>query len=147
MNNKKVLAGKILKVSPSKVKFVGDAAEISKAITRGDMRALISAGKVVKKATNAQSRGRARKILKQKAKGRQRGRGSRKGTATSILGRKEQWMIKIRVQREFLKLLREKGVLSPKEYRGLYNKSRGGYFRSKRHIKMYMEEHSMGVKQ
>ena len=144
MNNKKVLAGKILKVSPSKVKFVGDASEIKKAITRGDIRSLISSGKIVKKGTNEQSRGRARKILKQKNKGRQRGRGSRKGSAFSILGRKEQWMIKIRAQRDFLKLLRSKGVLTPSEYRGLYNKSRGGYFRNKRHIKMYMEEHSMG---
>ena len=78
------------------------------AITRGDMRALISAGKVVKKATNAQSRGRARKNLKQKNKGRQRGRGKQ------VFLTKEQWMIKF-VYNASLKLLREKGVLTPKE--------------------------------
>jgi hypothetical protein len=47
----------------------------------------------------------------------------------------------VRVQREFIKLLLSKNIITRQAYRGLYLKSKGGYFRSKRHIKLYLEEH------
>ena len=144
MNPRKILAARILKTSPSKVVFREDAlAEIKEAITRSDLRGLIAVGKVGIRKTNQQSRGRARKVAAQKAKGRQKGRGSKKGSATSIVSRKQKWMCKVRVQRKFLRLLREKGVLSATDYRVLYLKSKGGFFRNKRHIKLYIEENKL----
>jgi len=144
MNPKKILAGKLLKVSPSKVVFVADALdEIQKAITRSDMRGLIAIGKVTQRKTNQQSRGRARKLAAQKRKGRRKGRGSRKGAKFASVSRKSLWMQKIRGQRKFLKELREKSLLSPTNYRNLYSKSKGGYFRNKRHIKLYLDEHKL----
>ena len=77
------------------------------------------------------------------AKGRQKGHGRRKGKSTARLSKKEKWMNIIRLQRTFLKLLREKQVLTPKNYKVLYMKSKGGFFRSKRHIKLYMEENKL----
>lgn len=144
MKAKKQLIAKILKTSPKKVKISQDALEdVKKAITRSDMRGLLAVGKITKKPTSQQSRARARKIASQKAKGRRKGKGSRKGTSKAMITKKEQWMKKIRVQREFLKLLREKKLLSVGDYRKLYAKSKGGYFRNKRHIKLYLTEQGM----
>ncbi len=144
MNNKKKLAAKILNVSPKKVVFSADALDdIQKAITRSDMRGLIAVGKVSKAKVNQHSRGGARKIAEQKGKGRQRGKGSRKGSKHSIVTRKEKWVERIRAQRELLKELRDKNLLSTVNYRLLYTKSKGGYFRNRRHIKLYLKEHHL----
>ena len=144
MRNKKKLAAKILNVSPKKVVFAVDALDdIQKAITRSDMRGLIAVGKISKAKVNQHSRGGARKIAKQKSKGRQRGKGSRKGSKHSIVTRKENWMVRVRVQRELLKELRDKKLLSTSNYRMLYTKSKGGYFRNRRHIKLYLKEHHL----
>lgn len=144
MNNKKKLAAKILNVSPKKVVFSPDALDdIQKAITRSDMRGLIAVGKVSKAKVNQHSRGGARTVAKQKSKGRQRGKGSRKGSKYSIVTRKEKWMVTVRAQRELLKELRDKSLLSTNNYRMLYSKSKGGYFRNRRHIKLYLKEHHL----
>lgn len=141
MNSKKILAAKILKTSPWKIRFAADAAEdIQKAITRADLRGLIAVGKITEQAANYHSRARARAIKAQKRKGRQRGKGSHKGSKHSIVSRKEQWMIRIRVQRAFLRELLEKQLLDRKNYRQLYLMSKGGYFRNRRHIKLYLTE-------
>jgi len=144
MRNKKKLAAKILGVSPKKVVFSPDALEeVQKAITRSDMRGLIAVGKVSKARVNQHSRGGARKIAEQKGKGRQRGKGSRKGSKHSIVTRKEKWMVRVRAQRELLKELRDKKLVSTTNYRMLYTKSKGGYFRNRRHIKLYLKEHHL----
>lgn len=144
MKAKKQLAAKIMKTSPSKVRFVADALEdIKKAITRSDLRGFIAIGKIKLSGKNEQSRSRARKTAAQKKKGRQRGIGSRKGSKYSIVNKKAQWMARIRVQRKFLQELRERGSLSPTNYRLLYRKSKGGYFRNRRHIKLYITEHRL----
>ena len=79
MKNKKQLAGKILKVSPKKIKFRADALEdIKKAITRSDLRGLIAVGKVTKDKKSSHSRSGARKISLQKKKGRRKGKGKKK---------------------------------------------------------------------
>tara|TARA_Y100000310_G_scaffold339010_1_gene430318 strand:- start:255 stop:707 length:453 start_codon:yes stop_codon:yes gene_type:complete len=144
MKNKKVLAAKILKTSPKKVRFAADALEdIKKAITRSDLRGLIAIGKVSKNRANEQSKSGARKIAAQKKKGRRKGKGSKKGSKNSVLTKKDRWMAKIRTQRLFLKELKTKELLSVKNYRDLYRKSKGGYFRNKRHIKLYMDENNL----
>ena len=147
MKSKKRMAAKILKVSPSKVRFVADALEdIKKAITRSDIRGFIATKKVVKSTKNLQSRSGARKIAAQKKKGRQKGKGSRKGSKYSTVSKKELWMKKVRAQRVFLKDLRERKLLTSTNYRSLYAKSKGGYFRNRRHIKLYVTEHNLWEK-
>jgi large subunit ribosomal protein L19e len=144
MKAKKKLAAGILKTSPKKVKFDVEALEdIKKAITRSDMRGLIAVKKITKSNKPEQSRARARKIAAQKRKGRQKGKGSKKGKKHSVISKKEKWMAKIRVQRLFLKELRDKKLLSTGNYRNLYRKSKGGYFRNKRHIKLYLTEQKL----
>ena len=53
---------------------------------------------------------------------------------------------KIRAIRDLLKTLREEKVIDAKTYRSLYRKSKGGFFRSRRHVKLYIEEHDLAKK-
>ena len=144
MKSKKRLAAEILKTSPKKIKFVREALEdIKKAITRSDIRGLIAIKQIIKSKKPQQSRFRARKIATQKKKGRQKGQGSRKGKKHASITKKEKWMIKVRVQRRLLKHLREKKLITPLNYRLIYSKIKGGFFRNKRHLKFYLEENKL----
>ena len=144
MNIKKKIAAKVLKTSPEKVRFAEEAlGEISKAITRSDIRGLIAVGKISRKRPNHQSRVRARENAAQKSKGRRKGKGKKKGRKFAVITRKEQWMTRVRLQRFFLKELRDKELLSSANYRMLYNRSKGGYFRNKRHIKLFITEQNL----
>lgn len=144
MKSKKRLAAKILKTSPSKIKFAENALdEIKKAITRSDFRGLIAVKKIVRHAANEHSRTGARKVLTQKRKGRQKGQGSRKGSKNAVVSKKKRWISRIRVQRSFLKELKDKKLLSSQNFKGLYVKSKGGFFRNKRHIKLYITENNL----
>ena len=55
-------------------------------------------------------------------------------------------MSRIRVQRKFLRNLRAKGVIGKSTYQNIYLKSKGGFYRSKKHIKVYIEERGLGKK-
>jgi large subunit ribosomal protein L19e len=144
MRSKKRLAAEILKISPKKIKFKAEALEdIKKAITRSDIRGLIAVKQIIKSKKPRQSRVRARKIAAQKKKGRQKGHGSRKGSKHSKISKKQKWMIKVRSLRELLKHLKEKKLISPKNYRLVYSKIKGGFFRNKRHLKLYLTEQNL----
>ena len=49
-------------------------------------------------------------------------------------------MTRIRLQRAFLKQLLSAEKMSAKTYRMLYQKTKGGFFRSKRHLQLYITE-------
>src|SRR3989344_5860367 len=103
MNNKKKLAAKLLNTSPHKVIFSAEALDdIQKAITRSDIRGLIAVGKIQKDTSNYHSRAGARWQKQQKRKGRRKGSGAHKGSKHSTVSRKEQWINKVRAQRNFL---------------------------------------------
>ena len=140
----KRLAASLLKVGINKIKFDPEKqAEIKDAITKSDIRKLIGQKVIAVKDVNEQSRYRARLNLMQKRKGRRQGIGTRKGKKTARLSGKSVWINKIRIQRSLLKTLKNKNLLTSKIYRGLYNKSKGGFFRSERHLKIYLEEHKI----
>jgi len=144
MINKKLLAAKIMKTSPKKVKFAADSLEeVVKALTRSDIRGLIAVGKIYKSAGNGHSLARARKIAAQKRKGRRSGRGSKKGKKYALVTRKEQWINRVRTQRELIQELKEKGLISSKNYQMLYLRVKGGFFRNKRHLKLYLNEYKL----
>lgn len=147
LNNQKKLAAKVLKVSPKRVKLDPSRSEdLKEAITKSDLRGLIGDGAIVRVQKKGVSRARANKIKKQKAKGKRNGPGKRKGPATTHRPKKEAWMNKVRVQRAFLTELKEKGYLDSKTRTLLYRKVKGGFFRSKNHIKIYIEEHKLANK-
>ncbi len=147
LTTQKRLAMQVLNVGRNKVLFDKDRLdEIKEAITKADIRSLISNNAIRAKPKIGTSRVRARKRITQRRKGRQKGEGKRKGKRTARLSRKEAWMISIRNQRELLKKLKEKELISPQIYRSLYKKSKGGFFRSRRHIKLYLQEHNLVTK-
>ena len=140
----KRLAGELLKCSPKRVKFDPSRLnDISEAITKTDIRELIGEGAIIAIPKKGVSRARANYIANQKKKGQRKGHGSRKGAATARLPKKEKWMLKVRVQRRFLKELKDKDILDNKVYRKLYSMVKGGFFRSRRHIKLVMEEREL----
>lgn len=143
----KRLAGQVLKTSKKNVRIdPTSAADVKEAITKADIRGLISKGAIIAKPIKSISKGRTRKAKRQKAKGRRRGLGSRKGKFNARLRGKTTWMNKIRTQRELLKELKTKEIITNKSFRDLYVKAKGGFFRSKRHIKLYIDEHKLANK-
>lgn len=143
----KRLAGQILKTSKKRIRIdPARLADVKEVITGADIRKLIKEGAIIAKPVKSISRGRARKIKEQKRRGRRKGYGSRKGKASARLRDKTDWMNKIRIQRDFLKELKNKGIIIKRTFGSLYLKSKGGFFRSKRHIKLYVEEHGLIVK-
>lgn len=137
----KRLAAQLMKCSEKRVWFDEDRLEdIKEAITKADIRGLISGGVIQEKPVKSISRGRARKKKMQKRKGRGKGHGSRKGKKTARLPKKEAWMNKVRVQRDFLKKLKELRLVEKRACNEVYKKIKGGFFRSKRHLKIYLEE-------
>lgn len=140
----KRLASQILKCSPKRVKFNSERlADIKEAITKTDIRGLLGDKTVSAIPARGVSRSRANKKAAQKHKGLQRGPGKRKGKKTAINPPKKAWMTKIRLQRSFLRELKDKGYLEQEVYKNLYAKAKGGFFRSKRHIKIYLDDHKL----
>jgi large subunit ribosomal protein L19e len=93
---------------------------------------------IKKKQSKGVSRGRARVRAIQKSLGRRRGQGSRKGAKGVRRGKKQLWIIKIRALRRRLKELRGEGYLDKTTYRRLYNKVKGGEFRTVAHLNEYV---------
>lgn len=141
LKTQKRIASNVLDVSAKRVVFSTEhLSDIKEAITRQDIQGLISQGVIRKVQEKGISRVRARKIQIQKKKGRKQGQGSRKGKKTARAPKKKVWMAKIRLQRLFLKKLLTSKKIPTTTYRSLYRKSKGGFFRSKRHIQLYIKE-------
>jgi len=137
----KRLASDLLKVGKSRIVFNSDKIkEIKEAITREDIKGLIVKGYISVKKKKGVSRARAKKLHEQRKKGRRKGQGSRKGTKTARTPKKRAWINRIRPQRAFLKLLKEKDKITHKQFRKLYKLAKGGFFRSRRHLKLYLSK-------
>ena len=139
----KRLAARVLKCSESNVWLDPNRLEeIKEAITKADIKSLIKDKAIIAKKRIGTSKYRTRKNKLQKSKGRRKGPGSRKSGVNARITKKSRWANHIRTQRSFLQNLRDKDVIDKSGYRLLYMKSKGGFFRSKRHLKIYMEENS-----
>ncbi len=144
LKNQRRLAARVLKCSPYRVYLnPARASDIEEAITKADLKGLINEGAIQKKEVQSQSRGRARILAQKKSRGRRKGHGSRKGKATARTPRKKAWVTKIRSQRALLQHLRERGKIERETFRMLYLKSKGGFFRNVRHIRLYLDEQKL----
>ncbi len=144
LKTQKRIAAEVLKCSHKRVKFSEEhLSDIKESITKQDIRELINANIIQKKPKKGVSRANARKLIVQKRKGRRRNQGSRKGKATARLPKKQVWMNKVRLQREFLKKLKEKGHIDTSVFNDLYKKSKGGLFRSLNHLKYFIKERNL----
>jgi len=144
LNTQKRLASSLLKCSKKRITFDTERLdEIKESITKKDIVGLIKDKAIKKKQAKGISRVRANKIKTQKAKGRRKGPGSRKGKQGARLPRKQKWMNKVRLQRNLIKKLREDKIIVTESYKLLYSKISGGFFRSKKHLKLYIKENNL----
>lgn len=135
------LAAQILKIGQSRVWIDPNSAEeVSKAITKEDIRNLIKQNIIQEKPKHGISRGRARELHLQRKKGRRRGPGQRKGKKTARTPPKEAWINKVRALRRALKAMLNSGKINNKEYVMLYKKIKGNFFRNVNHLKIYVEK-------
>jgi large subunit ribosomal protein L19e len=137
----KRIAAKILKCGQSRI-WIDPArlGDVANAITAADVRRLISQNVIRTLPKRGTSKGRIRKIKLQKAKGRRKGHGSRKGSFGSRYIRKREWIKRIRAQRMLLKELLANGKIDKLQYKQLYRKAGGGAFRSRAHLLSSIKE-------
>ncbi len=123
----KRVAAEVAGVGVSRVRLdPGKLVEIGEAVTREDVRKMISLGFIRITPKRGVSRARVRR-------GRRRGPGRRKGGKYSRLSRKRRWINKIRALRRELKKLRDSGKISRADYRKIYR--RLGMYSSVSHLR------------
>lgn len=138
----KQLAARVAKKSPRKIALnPARFDDIKEAITKADIRLLMRDGAISVGSDDGVSRVRAKARADQRRKNKQRGKGRRKGKKTTHQDPKELWVAKVRSQRALVRTIRER--TDAKTYRSLLHKIKGGFFRSRRHIKLYIEEHKL----
>ncbi|MBL7147396.1 MAG: 50S ribosomal protein L19e [Nanoarchaeota archaeon] len=144
LRTKKRIVKDLINIGKKRIKFTPEnLEEIKSALTKKDIKSLIKKGVIKIKQKKKSSRSRIRKNIIQKRKGRRKGQGSKKGKESARLNSKKKWMHAIRAQRNLLKELRNKNLITAHVYRKMYLKAKGGFFRSKRHILTYLTEHKL----
>lgn len=144
LKSQRNIAAKILKCGKNRVWFdPSRPGDIAEAITTRDVERLIKDGVIKVMPKKGISNFRKKKLAAQKKKGRRKGAGSRKGRANTRAPKKKLWIKRIRAMRNFLKELRDQGKMEKKVYRELYMKAKGGFFRNKSHLNIYIERNKL----
>ncbi|MDR3206607.1 MAG: 50S ribosomal protein L19e [Candidatus Methanoplasma sp.] len=139
LRNQRRMAAEILKCGRNRVWIDPDKMEdVEECITRSDIRTAIGSDLIKAKAKNGTSKGRIRHAAGQKASGKRKGPGSRKGTANARVPEKRRWIATIRPIRDELKTLRADGKITPSVYRLYYRRAKGGVYKSRRNLKQHM---------
>ena len=120
--------------------------EVKLAMTKDDIRRLIKEGIIAKKQKKGISKARTKKLKEQKRKGKRKGPGSRRGAKGARTPKKRKWINTIRPLRRLLKEFRDNGTIDRKTYRRLYRMAKGGAFRSRNHMLLYMRDHGILAK-
>ena len=140
LKNQRRVAAQLLKCGENRVWIDPNRLEdVSDAITRADVRTLIASGGAFAKQKRGISRARTNYRKAQRAKGRRRGQGSRRGRTGARKPTKETWMQTIRPIRRKLKELRESGKIDTATYREYYLKAKGGVFKSRPHLESHLK--------
>lgn len=140
LRNQRRMAAEILDCGRDRVWIDPDrTSDVASAVTRSDVRRLISSRVIRKTPARGISRGRTRQRRAQRAKGRRRGPGSRKGATYARFPRKQRWIQLIRPLRKELRKLRTDKKITPAQYRTYYLRAKGGQFRSRAHLLAHMK--------
>ena len=137
---KKRLAARVTGVGVHRIRFDTDHLDdIADAITRQNIRSLITANTIKIKSFTGTSRGRAQTKLDQRKK-RGTGQGSKKGTKGARVGKKTVYVAKVRALRRLLKIAKDRKDLTNPEFWILYKKVGGNTVRNKAHLRLLMDE-------
>ena len=140
LRDKRELAARVLGVGINRVKFSPEYLEdVTDAITRENIRSLVTAHTIHVGGIKGTSRGRTR-ARHAKAKKRGRGHGSKKGAKGARQGKKELWVKKVRAMRRHIKILKKRGDISKRAFWSLYTKINGGQVRSLSHLRELVTE-------
>ena len=137
---KKRLASRVTGVGVHRIKFDSDHLDdVADAITRENIRSLITANTIQIKSFTGTSRGRAQDKKDQKNK-RGTKQGSKQGRKGARVGKKEVYVAKVRSLRRLLKIAKDRKELTNPEFWSLYKKVGGNTVRNKAHLRQLMEE-------
>jgi len=137
---KKRLASRVTGVGIHRIKFDTDHLDdIADAITRANIRSLITANTIRIKSFTGTSRGRAQKKKVQRSK-RGTTQGSKRGRKGARVGKKQVYVAKVRSLRRLLKIAKDRKDLTNPEFWALYKKVGGNTVRNKAHLRTLMEE-------
>jgi large subunit ribosomal protein L19e len=137
---KKRLVARVTGVGIHRVKFDSDHLDdVADAITRENIRSLITAKKIRIKSIVGTSRGRAHTKKAQKNK-RGTTQGSKQGRKGARVGKKDVYVAKVRALRRLLKIAKDRKELTNPEFWVLYKKVGGNTVRNKAHLRLLMEE-------
>jgi len=137
---KKRLASRVTGVGVHRIKFDADHLDdVADAITRENIRSLITANTITIKSFTGTSKGRAHVKKAQKNK-RGTTQGSKKGRKGARVGKKEVYVAKVRSLRRLLKIAKDRKDLANPEFWILYKKVGGNTVRNKAHLRTLMEE-------
>ena len=140
LNSKKRLAARVTGVGVHRIRFDSDhLSDIADAITRSDIRSLITANTITIKSFTGTSRGRAHT---KKAQRNKRGttQGSKRGTKGARVGKKEVYVAKVRSLRRLLKIAKDRKDITNPEFWTLYKRVGGNTVRNKAHLRTLMQE-------
>ncbi|MDR1404320.1 MAG: 50S ribosomal protein L19e [Candidatus Methanoplasma sp.] len=139
LRNQRRMAAEALKCGENRVWMNPDRLEdVEDCITRSDIRIAIGSGLIKAKPKQGTSKGRKRYAAEQRASGKRKGPGSRKGTANARVPDKRRWIAIIRPIRDELKTLRAEGKIPPSVYRLYYRRAKGGVYKSRRNLRQHM---------
>jgi large subunit ribosomal protein L19e len=137
---KKRLVSRVAGVGLSRIKFDSEKSdEIADAITRDNIRGLITAGIVTIKPAGGTSRGRS-KFKKMQKKKRGATTGSKKGRKGARVGKKEVYVKKVRSLRYRLQVAKDRKEITNPEFWSLYRKVGGNTVRNVAHLRTLIEE-------
>jgi large subunit ribosomal protein L19e len=137
---KKRLASRVTGVGVHRIKFDSDHLDdVADAITRENIRSLITANTIQIRPFTGTSRGRAQDKKDQKNK-RGTKQGSKQGRKGARVGKKEVYVAKVRSLRRLLKIAKDRKELTNPEFWSLYKKVGGNTVRNKAHLRQLMEE-------
>lgn len=137
---KKRLVSRITGVGVHRVKFDSDHLDdIADAITRENIRSLITANTIRLGSFTGTSRGRAQRKKEQKSK-RGTKQGSKHGRKGARVGKKQVYVKKVRSLRRLLKIAKDRKELTNPEFWLIYKKVGGNTVRDKDHLRQLMKE-------
>ena len=140
LHAKKQLASRIVGVGVHRIRFDSEHLDdIADAITRDDIRSLITANTISIKSFKGTSRGRAKIKKIQKSK-RGATQGSKKGRKGARVGKKTVYVNKVRALRYILKIAKDRKEITNNVFKIVYKKIRGNTIRNKAHLRTVIEE-------
>ncbi len=137
---KKRLVSRVVGVGIHRVHFDSDHLDdIADAITRQNIRSLITANTIKIKRKDGTSHGRAQ-VKKSQRKKRGAKTGAKEGRKGARVGKKQVYVKKVRSLRYLLKVAKDRKDITNKEFWELYKKVGGNTVRNKAHLRLLIDE-------